>query len=225
MAFSYKYVNRTVNDILADAFPVSLELGGLGLILAVSHRRSARNTRSRQQRQKPKITSQWFFATAGISVPGFVIGALLIFVFGIWLRILPVALWEHGRSMILPAVTLAASPAAYIARLTRASVLDVLEKDWVRTARSKGLSGRSTVIKHVLRNALVPVATVLGPLTAILITGSFVVEYIYASARHGALLHNSCRKSRLRLNHRNHVDFCRITYHIERRSRYHLSVS
>jgi ABC-type dipeptide/oligopeptide/nickel transport system permease component len=82
--------------------------------------------------------------------------------------------------MILPALTLCVSPAAYLARLTRASVLDVLEKDWVRTARSKGLSERRTVIKHVLRNALVPVATVLGPLTAILITGSFVVEYIYA---------------------------------------------
>jgi oligopeptide transport system permease protein len=82
--------------------------------------------------------------------------------------------------MILPAVTLAASPAAYIARLTRASVLDVMDKDWVRTARSKGLSGNATILRHVLRNALVPVCTVLGPLTAILITGSFVVEYIYA---------------------------------------------
>ncbi len=121
-----------------------------------------------------------FLATVGISVPGFVIGALLILVFGLWLKLLPVALWESGRHMILPAITLAFSPAAYIARLTRASVLDVLEKDWVRTARSKGLSNQMTVIKHVLRNALVPIATILGPLTAILITGSFVVEYIYA---------------------------------------------
>jgi ABC-type dipeptide/oligopeptide/nickel transport system permease component len=82
--------------------------------------------------------------------------------------------------MVLPSLTLAFSPAAYLARLTRASLLEVLEKDWVRTARSKGLSRWSTIIKHALRNALVPVVTVLGPLTAILITGSFVVEYLYA---------------------------------------------
>jgi ABC-type dipeptide/oligopeptide/nickel transport system permease component len=121
-----------------------------------------------------------FLSTAGISVPGFVIGALLIFIFGIWLKILPVALWESPRHMILPALTLAVSPAAYLARLTRASVLEILEKDWVRTARSKGLSADKTVVKHVLRNALVPIATVLGPLTAILVTGSFVVEFMYA---------------------------------------------
>jgi len=179
LGVSYKYVNRTVNDILADAFPVSLELGCLGLLLAVCVGVPL-GTVAAVNRGKAEDVVAMFLATAGISVPGFVIGALLIFVFGIWLKILPVALWEHGRSMILPAVTLAASPAAYIARLTRASVLDVLDKDWVRTARSKGLSNTSTVIKHVLRNALVPVATVLGPLTAILITGSFVVEYIYA---------------------------------------------
>jgi oligopeptide transport system permease protein len=116
----------------------------------------------------------------GVSLPGFVIGALLIFVFGIWLGILPVALWESPRHVLLPAFTLSLSPAAYLARLTRASVLEVLQKDWVRTARSKGLSAWTTIRKHILRNALVPVVTVLGPLTAIIITGSFVVEYIYA---------------------------------------------
>ena len=179
LGVSYKYVNRTVNDILGDAFPVSLELGFLGLLLAVCVGVPL-GTVAAVNRGKVTDIAAMFLATVGISVPGFVIGALLIFVFGIWLKILPVALWEHGRSMILPAVTLAASPAAYIARLTRASVLDVLEKDWVRTARSKGLSNNATIIRHVLRNALVPVATVLGPLTAILITGSFVVEYIYA---------------------------------------------
>lgn len=179
LGVSYKYVNRTVNDILADAFPVSLELGFLGLLLAVSVGVPL-GTVAAVNRGKLQDFVAMFLATVGISLPGFVIGALLIFVFGIWLKILPVALWEHARSMILPAVTLAASPAAYIARLTRASVLEILEKDWVRTARSKGLSDRATITKHVLRNALVPVATVLGPLTAILITGSFVVEYIYA---------------------------------------------
>ena len=121
-----------------------------------------------------------FLSTLGISVPGFVIGATLIFVFAIELRVLPVGLWESPWHVVLPAVTLAFSPAAYLARLTRASVLEIVEKDWVRTARSKGLSQWSTVTKHILRNSLIPVITVLGPLTAIVITGSFVVEYIYA---------------------------------------------
>ncbi len=120
------------------------------------------------------------FSTVGVSVPGFVIGAGLIYVFAIQLKVLPVGLWESPWHVILPAVTLAFSPAAYLARLTRASVLEIVGKDWVRTARSKGLSEYATVTKHILRNSLVPVLTVLGPLTAIVITGSFVVEYIYA---------------------------------------------
>ncbi len=179
LGVSYKYVNRTVNDILAESFPVSLQLGVAGLGLAVLFGVPMGTIAA------IKRGTRWdylaiFCTTAGISVPGFVVGALLIFVFGIHFRILPVALWESSRHVILPALTLAVSPAAYLARLTRASVLEVLEKDWVRTARTKGLAERETVLKHVLRNALVPVATVLGPLTAIVITGSFVVEYIYA---------------------------------------------
>jgi len=179
LGVSYKYVNRTVNDILKDAFPVSLELGAMGLLLAVLFGVPL-GTIAAIRRGGPQDAAAMFTSTMGISVPGFVIGACLILIFGIWLKVLPVGLWESWRNMILPALTLCVSPAAYLARLTRASVLDVLEKDWVRTARSKGLSEHKTVIKHVLRNALVPVATVLGPLTAILITGSFVVEYIYA---------------------------------------------
>jgi oligopeptide transport system permease protein len=105
---------------------------------------------------------------------------LLIFVFAIWLKLLPVALWESNWHIILPALTLAAAPTAYLARLTRTSMLDAFNKDWVRTAKIKGQSYWQTVLKHVLRNALIPITTVLGPLSAILITGSFTVEYIYA---------------------------------------------
>lgn len=179
LGVSYKYVNRTVNDIIGNALPVSVELGALGLLLAICIGIPL-GTIAAVRRGSSWDVGGMLLATTGISVPSFVVGALLVFVFGIMLKILPVGLWEGPRSMILPAFTLAASPAAYLARLTRASVLEVLEKDWVRTARSKGLSGQKTVIKHVLRNALVPVVTVLGPLTAILITGSFVVEFIYA---------------------------------------------
>jgi len=179
LGISYKYVNRTVQDILAEAVPVSFQLGFSALLLAVIIGIPLGTLAAVNRGSWLDVTAM-FLSTAGISVPGFVIGAFLIFVFGIWLKVLPVALWETPWHMILPALTLAFSPAAYLARLTRASVLEVLEKDWVRTARSKGLSRWSTVMKHTLRNALVPVATVLGPLTAILITGSFVVEYLYA---------------------------------------------
>lgn len=179
LGVSYKYINRTVNDILADAAPVSLELGALGLLLAVAVGVPLGALAAVMRGTKTDHAAM-LASTIGISVPGFVAGAGLILVFGLWLKLLPVGLWESLRHMILPAVTLSLSPAAYLARLTRASVLEVLEKDWVRTARSKGLSDVQTLTRHVLRNALVPVATVLGPLTAILITGSFVVEFIYA---------------------------------------------
>lgn len=179
LGISYKYVNRTVQDILSEAIPVSVQLGFTALLLAVIIGVPL-GTLAAVNRGSWLDVSAMFVSTAGISVPGFVIGAFLIFIFGIWLKVLPVALWETPWHMVLPSLTLAFSPAAYLARLTRASVLEVLEKDWVRTARSKGLSRWATVLKHTLRNALVPVVTVLGPLTAILITGSFVVEYLYA---------------------------------------------
>lgn len=179
LGVSYKYINRTVNDILIEAIPVSVQLGFTALLLAILIGVPL-GTFAAVKRGTALDTCAMLISTAGISVPGFVTGATLILIFGVWLKILPVALWESPRHMILPALTLAASPAAYLARLTRASVLEILEKDWVRTARSKGLSVWKTVLKHTLRNALVPVVTVLGPLTAIMITGSFVVEYLYA---------------------------------------------
>ena len=179
LGVSYKYVNRTVNDILSDAFPVSLQLGTISLSLAVLIGVPLGAIAAVCRGRKEDVIAM-FLSTLGISVPGFVIGATLIFVFAIELRALPVGLWESPWHVVLPAVTLAFSPAAYLARLTRASVLEIVEKDWVRTARSKGLSQWSTVTKHILRNSLIPVVTVLGPLTAIVITGSFVVEYIYA---------------------------------------------
>lgn len=179
LGVSYKYVNRTVNDILADAFPVSCQLGFVSLALAVLFGVPLGAIAAIGRGGRQDFLAM-LFSTVGVSVPGFVIGAGLIYVFAIQLKVLPVGLWESPWHVILPAVTLAFSPAAYLARLTRASVLEIVGKDWVRTARSKGLSEYATVTKHILRNSLVPVLTVLGPLTAIVITGSFVVEYIYA---------------------------------------------
>jgi oligopeptide transport system permease protein len=179
LGVSYKYVDRSVNDILLAAFPVSLSLGGAALLLAVAFGVPL-GAVAAVKRGSFIDTCCMFISTVGVSLPGFVVGAVLIFVFGLSLRILPVALWESPWHAVLPALTLALGPAAYLSRLTRASVLEVLERDWVRTALSKGLPYRTTIFRHVLRNALIPVVTVLGPLTAILITGSFVVEYIYA---------------------------------------------
>ncbi len=119
-------------------------------------------------------------ATALVSVPSFVVGAVLIYCFSVRFRIFPAALWGSPSHIVLPALTLAAGPAAYLARLIRASMLETSEALFIRTARAKGLSNFVVITKHILRNALIPVVTVMGPITAFLITGSFVVEHIFA---------------------------------------------
>jgi ABC-type dipeptide/oligopeptide/nickel transport system permease component len=129
-----------------------------------------------------------FIAILGVSIPALVLGPLLYWLFGLELGWLPVAKWAdiseglgpHIRHALLPAITLGAGISAIIARLTRASLLQVLNEDYVRTARAKGLSPRVVTIRHALRNALIPVVTYLGPLTAAVITGSLVVEQIFA---------------------------------------------
>jgi len=176
---SFKYLNRQVEDILLDTFPVSMELGLVALCWAVAVGVLA-GVVSAIRRDTALDRLAIFGATLGISIPNFVLGALLILVFSHRLKILPPALWEGPRYLFLPALTLSAGPAAYLARLTRSSVLEVLEKDYVRTARAKGLSGAMVIGKHVLKNSLGPVVTVIGPLTAMLVTGSFIVEKIYS---------------------------------------------
>ncbi len=179
LGVSYKYVDRTVVDIIKNAFPVSIQLGGAGLLIAVLVGVPL-GTIAALRRGTYVDHLAMFVSTMGLSLPLFVVGALLILIFAIWGRILPAALWESPLHAILPALTIAFKPMAYIARLTRASVLEILQKDWVRIARSKGLSESATIIKHVLRNALIPVVTLLGPVSAVMIAGSFVVEIIYA---------------------------------------------
>ncbi len=176
---SYKYVGRTVNDVIADSLPVSVHLGvvalmigllgglGLGLISgAFAHTFWDRLS--------------LFLATAGISIPNFVLGALFILIFSHHFKILPPALWEDARSVILPAGALGLAPAAYIARLVRSSILEEMHHDYVRTARAKGFSEWRILFCHILKNAITPVITILGPLTATLVTGSFVIEFIFS---------------------------------------------
>ncbi len=176
---SYKYLGRDVRDILADTFPVSMQLGLFSVLLALLVGVGLGIAAAGNPGGWPDRLSM-LAATAGIATPSFILGTLLILVFAHLLHLFPPALWEGIRSMILPGVTLAAAPAAYIARLTRSAMLEAWSREYVRTARSKGLSEERIAFKHVLKNSLGPVVTFLGPLTAALVTGSFIVEYIFS---------------------------------------------
>lgn len=175
---SFKYEGRSVNDIIREGFPVSLMLGleaicislfsgiVLGAIAAVK--------RSKWQDHLCMIV-----AVIGISVPNFIMATFLQFLFAMKLDLFPVARWGSFAHSILPAFALAALPTAFIARLTRANMVEVLAQDYVQTARAKGLSTRQVVLKHVLKNSLLPVITYLGPLASAILTGSFIVEKIF----------------------------------------------
>jgi oligopeptide transport system permease protein len=176
---SYKYVGRDVAAILADAFPVSAALGAIAFALAVLvgvPLGLLAGVRPGSAFDRASMAA----ALLGISVPGFVLGAALVLFVALGTGALPAALWESPAHVVLPALTLAALPTAYVAQLTRASVVDVIARDFVRTARAKGAPERVVRWHHVLRNALLAVVTYFGPLLAILLTGSFVVEVIFA---------------------------------------------
>lgn len=176
---SYKYLGRTVNDIIRDSFPVSVRLGLLAvafsLVVGVSAGVASAVWSGRWADRLSMLA-----ATAGISVPTFVLGAFLIVILANHWRLFPPALWEGWRYAVLPSVTLALLPAAYLARLTRASLIETLRQDFVRVARSKGIGESSVILKHALLNSLSPVVNFLGPLAAALVTGSFVVEYMFS---------------------------------------------
>lgn len=176
---SYKYVDRTVGDIIQETFPVSLKLGIVALLVSIVSGTTIGVISAVRSRGILDLFTA-FFATALVSVPSFVVGAGLIYFVSVKLGLLPAALWGRPEHIVLPALTLSAGPAAYLARLTRGSMLEVSQNPFVRTARAKGLSETKVAIKHILRNALIPVVTVLGPISAYLVTGSFVVEHIFA---------------------------------------------
>jgi oligopeptide transport system permease protein len=176
---SYKYLDRGVKEIISDTLPTSVLLGLLALVFAlmVSFPTGliAAYFRNSWIDRFALLT-----ATLGISVPHFILGALLIWLFALQLGWLQAGRWDNTASMILPTVTLGVAPAAYIAALLRSTLIDALGEDFIRTARAKGLREGTVLFKHALRNSLVPVLTVMGPLTAALLTGSFVVEYVFA---------------------------------------------
>lgn len=176
---SFKYVGRSVNDIIAESFPVSLELGVesifLALLVGVPAGVLAAYRRSRWPDRAVNLLT-----TLGVAVPSFVLSALLVELFAMKLGWLPAAMWNSWASRILPSVALAAMPMAFITRLTRSSMLDVLGQDYIKTAKAKGLSTGAVLFRHALPNALIPVVTYLGPMAAGILTGSFVIETIFA---------------------------------------------
>lgn len=176
---SFKYIGRDVTEIISDTLPTSVELGIYSLVLAIVLGIPLGILSAYKQNTWLDFSAM-FLAVAGISLPSYFVGAILIYVFSLQLNWFPPALWDEWVHKVLPTVTLGTRPAALIARLTRAALLESIRSDYVRTARAKGLSEASVILKHALRNSLIPVVTLLGPLAAYVLTGTFVIEYIFA---------------------------------------------
>lgn len=176
---SIKQPSQTVNDLLGRGFPVSFEIGMVTLLVAVFSG-IALGIVAALRRNGIVDYLAMTIAVIGISIPNFVMATLLIQKLAVDWAILPAATWTSPKHMILPTLALATGPMAIIARLTRASMIEVLTQDYIRTARAKGLSPYKIVFKHALRNALLPVVTVLGTIAASVLTGTFVIEQIFA---------------------------------------------
>lgn len=176
---SYKYPSRTVREIVLGALPVSLELGGLALLFAiVIGVPLGALAAARQNTAWDHVPMS--LAMLGVSIPNFVLGPILIFVFALTLRWLPPAFWGTPGEKVLPVITLGAIYVAYVARLTRGGMLEVTRADFIRTARAKGLDERTIIVRHALRGGLLPVVSFLGPAAARAVTGAIVVEKIFA---------------------------------------------
>lgn len=176
---SYKYEHRTVNDIIRAGFPVSATLGALAVLFSLAVGIPAGVISALRQNRWQDYLAM-FLSTVGFSVPSFVLAGLLVYIFSYRLGLFPPAMWGSWQQAVLPTLALAALPTAFIARLTRSEMLEVLRQDYIKTARAKGLPERAVVWRHALRNALLPVVTYTGPLVATVLTGSFVVESIFA---------------------------------------------
>lgn len=176
---SYKYLDRGVNEIIRDTLPASALLGALalGFVLLVSLPVGLLAAYSRGSWLDRALMT---LASLGIALPHFILGALLIWAFALHLGWFQAGRWDLMSSAVLPTVTLGAAPAAYLSALLRSSLIETLREDFIRTARAKGIRESAVLLRHALSLSLIPMVTVLGPLTAALLTGSFVVEYVFA---------------------------------------------
>jgi oligopeptide transport system permease protein len=177
---SFKYRDFTVAELLWTGFPASLKVGGLAIGLAVVVGIGL-GTLAALRQNSGLDHAVMATAMTGITIPNFVMAPLLTLIFGVHLGLLPVAGWNGGApaNLVLPVIALALPQIAYIARLTRGSMIEVLHANYVRTARAKGLRERIVVVRHALRGALLPVVSYLGPATAQVVTGSVVIETIF----------------------------------------------
>lgn len=177
---SYRYQGgRQVSDIISETLPISAKLGFAAIFVSIVIG-IPMGVLAAYKKSTWLDFSTMFLAVSGISLPNFLLASILVLVFSMYLGWLPPALWEGWDSAILPIATLAVRPIGLIARLTRSSMLEALQMDYIRTARAKGLSLRHVLFKHALKNSLVPVVTLLGPLAAAIVTGSLIVEQMFA---------------------------------------------
>ncbi len=179
LGVSYTYQDRIVTSIIRSGFPVTASLGLIAFVLSMGIGLPLGLAAASKQNSLLDYLSV-FFATSFASTPGFVLGILLMILFSVNLHWLPTSGWGTPQKIIMPAIALAALPAAYTARLTRASVLEVIRQDYIRTARAKGLQETVIYYRHVLKNALIPVLTIMGPELAYLVTGSFIIEALFS---------------------------------------------
>jgi len=175
---SFSYRTQTVNDIIGDSFPVSAQLGVMSMALGIVIGIPAGCVAALKHNSMIDYGST-FVAILGRSIPSLVMGPVLIWIFALKLDWFPVARWEGPEYWVLPVITLGTGLSAGITRLTRGSLLQVMQEDYIRTARAKGLREAVVVMRHALKNSLIPVVTILGPMFAAVLTGTFVVEQIF----------------------------------------------
>ncbi len=178
LGVSFKNSNRSVVEMIKEGFKASALLGGLAVIISIVIGTGLGVVAALNQ-NGPLDYLSVALATAGAATPSFVLAILLVLLFSVKLGWLPTSGWGGPKEVVLPVLALSALPIAYIARVTRSSVLEVMRQDYVRTARAKGLAERVVIFRHILRNALIPVVTLIGPLTANLVTGSFIIEFLF----------------------------------------------
>ncbi|MCK5247493.1 ABC transporter permease, partial [Candidatus Bipolaricaulota bacterium] len=176
---SIAFRSRTVNDILSDQWPVTALLGAVSFAIAVVGG-VALGTISAFRQNSLIDHSAMFISMLGLSLPNMALGPLLLWIFALNLKWLPAATWGTPAHIVLPAITLGTAFMATFARITRASILQVIREEYIQTARAKGVRESLVLLKHCLRNALIPVATVAGPAFAAIMTGSMIVERIFA---------------------------------------------
>ncbi len=183
---SYRSENRTVNQILAEGVPKTVQLGLMAFILAVPIGIFLGIVAALGHNRWPDYVAS-AISLLGIATPNFVLAVLLVILFSVILKALPPTGWRGPETWIRPVLALAIRSVAEIARYTRASMLEVTRRDYIRTAYSKGLRNFAVVLRHMIRNALIPVITILGPILAFLITGSFIIEYFFGIPGAGRL--------------------------------------